>query len=99
MASYAVAAAATTLVSVSVNVATGGSRPWLPAIEARPLWWVGVGTAVVAIAGPAGWWAQARAADAGDGWWGPADRRPVLVARARHGPDAAPPPTTSSRSR
>ncbi|GAB2967030.1 hypothetical protein GCM10027184_14630 [Saccharothrix stipae] len=55
---FAVAAVAATVVSVAVNVATGSSSPWLPAVEARPLWWVVGATAAVAGAGLLGWWAQ-----------------------------------------
>ncbi|MEU7908539.1 NB-ARC domain-containing protein, partial [Actinoplanes sp. NPDC049118] len=52
------AASAATLVAVAVNVATGGSAPWFPAVEQRPLWWAGFGTAGTAVAGLAGSWAQ-----------------------------------------
>jgi WD40 repeat protein len=52
------AASAATLVAVAVNVATGGSAPWLPAVERQPLWWAGAGTAVIAVAGLAGTWTQ-----------------------------------------
>jgi WD40 repeat protein len=52
------AASAATLVAVAVNVATGGSAPWFPALEQRPLWWAVAGTAATVVAGLAGAWAQ-----------------------------------------
>jgi len=51
-------ATAATLVAIAVNVATGGTAPWLPAVEQQPLWWSAGGTAAVAVAGVAGWWTR-----------------------------------------
>lgn len=55
------AAVAATVIAVAVNVATGGTSPWLPSVETRPLWWVVGGTAAVAVAGVLMWWAQRQA--------------------------------------
>ncbi len=55
----AIAAASTAaLVAVAVNVATGGSAPWFPAVERQPLWWAVAGTAAMAVAGLVGTWSQ-----------------------------------------
>ena len=58
VASVLAAAFAATLVAIAVNVATGGTAPWFPAVEQRPLWWAGAGTAMVAMAGLTGTWTQ-----------------------------------------
>jgi WD40 repeat protein len=52
------AAVAGTVLAVAVNVATGGSSPWLPAVEAHPLWWSAGATVAVAGLGVLVWWAQ-----------------------------------------
>ncbi|SCL41362.1 hypothetical protein GA0074692_6278 [Micromonospora pallida] len=62
---FSAAAAAVTMTSLAVNVATGGSSPWFPALEARPLWWVAGMTTASAGAGLLGWWAQRLAHDTG----------------------------------
>jgi WD40 repeat protein len=54
------AAGAGTVLAVAVNVATGGTAHWLPPVERHPLWWTAGATAVLALAGLAGWAAQRR---------------------------------------
>ena len=54
------AAAAATVMSVALNVATGGSARWFPGMDRYPLWWTAGGTAAVAVAGLLVWWAQRR---------------------------------------
>ena len=49
-----VAAAAGTVLAVAVNVATGGTARWFPAVERHPLWWTAGATAAVAAAVVAG---------------------------------------------
>src|SRR5207244_2038249 len=47
-----------TLLAVAVNVATGGTSPWWPAVQSQPLWWT-VGLTVAAAGGwLLAWWAQ-----------------------------------------
>ena len=55
-----VGSAAATVMSVAVNVATGGSAPWFPGMDRHPLRWALGGTAGVAGAGLLAWWAQRR---------------------------------------
>jgi len=50
------AAVATTLSSVSVNVATSSS--WFSSVARHPLWWTAASTAAVACAGLLVWWSQ-----------------------------------------
>ncbi len=52
------AAAAGTVLAVAVNVATGGTAQWFPAVERRPLWWISGATVAVAGAGLLVWGAQ-----------------------------------------
>lgn len=52
------AALATTVGAVAINVATGGSSPWLPAIQDDPLWWTAGATVGVACAAMLVWLAQ-----------------------------------------
>ena len=52
------AAAAGTVLAVAVNVATGGTAQWFPAVEWRPLWWISGATVAVAGAGLLVWRAQ-----------------------------------------
>jgi WD40 repeat protein len=54
----ALAAAAATVLAVAVNVATGGTARWFPAVERHPLWWTAGATAAVALAGLLVWAAQ-----------------------------------------
>jgi WD40 repeat protein len=60
VASVLAAACAATFVAVAVNVATGGTAPWFPAVERHPLGWAAAGTALVALAGLVGTWTQRR---------------------------------------
>ena len=53
-------AAAAAMMSVALNVATGGSARWFPGMDRHPLWWTLGGTAGVAGAGLLAWWAQRR---------------------------------------
>ena len=53
-----VAAAAGTVLAVAVNVATGGTARWFPAVQQHPLWWVAGATVAVAGAGLLVWQAQ-----------------------------------------
>ena len=53
-----VAAAAATVLAVAVNVATGGTARWFPAVERHPLWWTAGATAAVAAASLLVWGAQ-----------------------------------------
>jgi len=53
-----VAAVAATVLAVAVNVATGGTVRWFPAMERYPLWWVGGATAAAAAAGLLVWRVQ-----------------------------------------
>jgi hypothetical protein len=53
-----VVAAAATVLTVAVNVATGGTAKWFPPVEQHPLWWTGGSTAAVAAASLLGWAAQ-----------------------------------------
>ncbi|WP_410676915.1 NB-ARC domain-containing protein [Amycolatopsis sp. cmx-4-68] len=55
---FVVAAVAATVVAVAVNVATGGSSSWLPAVEAHPLRWMVGSTGLVAVAGWGVWLSQ-----------------------------------------
>ena len=55
-----VAAVAATVLAVALNVATGGTARWFPAVERFPLWWTGGATAGVAGAGLLVWWSQRR---------------------------------------
>jgi WD40 repeat protein len=94
----AVAAVATTILAVAVNVATGGTAPWLPAVERHSLWWLAGTTAASAGAGLLVWAAQ-RSYDRGLLALVPAVQRPepwvvkrpdevgriVAVLRRRHG--------------
>jgi WD40 repeat protein len=52
------AAAASTVLAVALNVATGGTARWFPAVERHPLWWTAGATVAVAGAGLLTWWAQ-----------------------------------------
>ena len=54
----ALAAAAATVLAVAVNVATGGTARWFPAVERHPLRWTAGATAAVALAGLLVWAAQ-----------------------------------------
>ena len=77
----ALAAAAATVLAVAVNVATGGTARWFPAVERHPLRWTAGATAAVALAGLLVWAAQrwydrdAEGPDTGPGscpsrgWW------------------------------
>jgi WD40 repeat protein len=53
-----VAAAASTVLAIALNVATGGTARWFPLVERYPLWWTGGATVAVAGAGLLVWWAQ-----------------------------------------
>ncbi|MEJ2855066.1 MULTISPECIES: NB-ARC domain-containing protein [unclassified Saccharothrix] len=69
------AATAASFVAVAVNVATGGSGPWLPMVEAHPLRWMVAGTVAVALTGVTAWWVHRQV----DGQWTevvPVDQRP-----------------------
>ena len=55
-----VAAVVATVLAVALNVATGGTARWFPAVERFPLWWTGGATAGVAGAGLLVWWSQRR---------------------------------------
>jgi WD40 repeat protein len=52
------AAVASTVLAVALNVATGGTARWFPTMERYPLWWTGGATMAVAGAGLLVWWAQ-----------------------------------------
>jgi hypothetical protein len=52
------ATAASTVLAVAVNVATGGTARWFPAVERHPLWWTAGATVAVAGAGLLVWLAQ-----------------------------------------
>jgi hypothetical protein len=54
-----VAAAAVTVVSVAVNVATGGSARWFPGMDRHPLWWTVGATAAAAVTALVVWRVQA----------------------------------------
>lgn len=54
------AAAAGTVAAVAVNVATGGSAPWFPGMDRRPLWWTIGATVLVAAAWLLAWQVQCR---------------------------------------
>jgi WD40 repeat protein len=69
------AAVAGTVLAVAVNVATGGNSPWLPAVDAHPLWWSAGATVAVAGAGVLVWWAQ-RLVDRRLGELVPVEQRP-----------------------
>src|SRR4051812_26240401 len=58
IASFVAAAAAATAGAAPVDVATGGSSPWGPSVEAHPLWWAAVGTLSVAGSGLVVRWMQ-----------------------------------------
>ena len=51
-------AAAGTVLAVAVNVATGGTATWFPAVQRHPLWWTAGGTAAVAAGSLLVWGAQ-----------------------------------------
>ena len=53
-----VAAAAGTVLAVAVNVATGGTARWFPAVQRHPLWWTAGATAAVAAGSLLVWGAQ-----------------------------------------
>ncbi|HEX4701981.1 MAG TPA: NB-ARC domain-containing protein [Pseudonocardiaceae bacterium] len=53
-----VAATAATVVAIAINVATGGSSPWLPPVQAHPLRWMVGATLAVAASGLLVWWVQ-----------------------------------------
>lgn len=72
---FVASAAAATIAGVALNVATGGSSPWLPAVQAHPLWWTVAGSLASAGTGVSGWWVQ-RLADRGLARLVPAERRP-----------------------
>lgn len=56
-----VGSAATIVVGVAINVTTGGTSPWLPAIEQDPLWWMlGGAIAAAVLAWQAQPWAEQR---------------------------------------
>jgi hypothetical protein len=48
-------AGAATVLAAAVNVATGGTSPWLPPVAAHPLWWTVGATAAVAGSGVLVW--------------------------------------------
>src|SRR5438445_568949 len=50
--------AAGTVLAVAVNVATGGTASWFPAVERHPLRWIAAATAAVAAASLLMWWMQ-----------------------------------------
>jgi hypothetical protein len=52
------AAAAGTLLAVAVNVATGGTARWFPAVQRQPLGWTAGATVAVAGAALLAWWTQ-----------------------------------------
>ena len=52
------AAAAGTVLAVAVNVATGGTARWFPAVQRHPLWWTAGATAAVAAGSLLAWGAQ-----------------------------------------
>jgi hypothetical protein len=94
-----VAAGATTVLAVVVNVATGSTArwfPWFPAVGRYPLWWTAGATAGVAVTGVLVWEAQ-RSYDRGLSVLLPAVQRPEpwvvdrpdevdqVVAALRHG--------------
>ena len=81
------AAAASTVLAVAVNVATGGTARWFPAVERHPLWWTAGVTVAVAGAGLLVWLAQ-RWYDRGLAELVPAVQRPPawVVGPARRGP-------------
>jgi hypothetical protein len=58
MLTIVVTAVAVTMVGVAVNVATGGTSPWLPSVEDHPLVWAVGTTAFAAVAGWGEWTAQ-----------------------------------------
>ena len=70
-----VAAIAGTVLAVAVNVATGGTAAWFPAVEQHPLRWMAGATGAVAAAGLVTWWAQ-RGADRKPAALVPAEQRP-----------------------
>jgi hypothetical protein len=49
-----VVAAATTVLAVAVNVATGGTAKWFPPVERHPLRWTAGATAAAAVGLPQG---------------------------------------------
>src|SRR5215510_3762488 len=53
-----IAAAATTVLAISVNVATGGTAYPFPFIEHHPWWWSAGSTVALAGAGVLVWWTQ-----------------------------------------
>ena len=54
----ALAAAAATVLAVVVNVATGGTAAWFPAVGRHPLWWTAGATGAVAVAALLVWSSQ-----------------------------------------
>ena len=85
------AAAASTVLAVALNVATGGTARWFLPVERHPLWWTAGATVTVAGAGLLTWWAQ-RWYDRGlaelipavqpfeRGWWTGRPRSQVVAA-------------------
>ena len=55
-----VAAVAATVVTVALNVATGGTARWFPTMQRHSLWWTAGATAGVAGARLLVWWAKRR---------------------------------------
>jgi hypothetical protein len=53
-------AAAAAVMSVALNVATGGSARWFPGMDRHPLRWSVAATVAVGAAGLLAWWAQRR---------------------------------------
>ncbi|EEP74703.1 WD-repeat protein [Micromonospora sp. ATCC 39149] len=52
------AAIATAVSGVALNVATGGDAAWFPTMEDHPLRWLAASATAVAVAGVLVWWAQ-----------------------------------------
>ena len=91
------AAAAGSVVAIAINVATGGSAPWLPAMNRYPLWWTVGATLLVTATGLFAWHAQRRydqalaelipAAQQPQPWWvsRPGEVGQVITALKRKG--------------
>src|ERR1700722_12760655 len=81
-------AAAGSAAAVAINVATGGTAPWVPGMDRYSLWWTAGSTILVAAAALLAWQAQRRydqslaelfpAAQQPESWW---IRRPAEVDR------------------